>query len=195
MRLRRRPHRDEAGGTKVSIRAPGAALAPTILQRIRCRRVAAQRLEHPSTGRQPIVRSREPRIPVKSGQLPRHERRRVARANALSRRSATSPPALPVKLIARNVELIDWLFRPDRTAVYTALLAMAGSAAVKVYRGPCSHGSVRLRARPKPRTRSKPRRASRPPARKPSPRRRSEVCRANGAADVRSYSPPRHVTA
>src|SRR5580704_12340527 len=38
----------EAGGTKVSIRAPGAALAPTILQRMTGPRVAGQPVEHSS---------------------------------------------------------------------------------------------------------------------------------------------------
>ena len=42
----------EAGGTKDSIRAPGAALAPTIPQRMRGPKVAAQRVEHPSRDRQ-----------------------------------------------------------------------------------------------------------------------------------------------
>lgn len=66
----------------------------------------------------------------RSGHLSRHERQRLARANALSRRSAaTSPPALPVKTGRDDVELIDWLVRRDRTAVSTALLAIAGLGA------------------------------------------------------------------
>jgi hypothetical protein len=44
----------EAGGTKVSIRAPGAALAPTIPERMRAPKFAALRLEHPSTDRLPV---------------------------------------------------------------------------------------------------------------------------------------------
>ena len=62
--------------------------------------------------------------------LSRHERVRQARADAFSRRNATRPIALaPVRLAAEDLELIDQLVRRDRTAVSTALLAIAGIGA------------------------------------------------------------------
>jgi ABC-type thiamine transport system ATPase subunit len=59
--------------------------------------------------------------------LSRHERQRLARAEAFSRRT---PPILadvpPAKLETRELELIDRLVRHDRTAVSSAVLAIAG---------------------------------------------------------------------
>ncbi len=62
--------------------------------------------------------------------LSRHERQRQARTEAFSRRSMTVPivPS-PVGLASEDVELIDRLVRRDRTAVSTALLAVAGIGA------------------------------------------------------------------
>jgi hypothetical protein len=62
--------------------------------------------------------------------LSRHERQRQARAAAFSRRSMTVPivPS-PVRLASEHLELIDRLVRSDRTAVSTALLAIAGIGA------------------------------------------------------------------
>ena len=62
--------------------------------------------------------------------LSRHERQRQARAAAFSRRSMTVPIApFPVRLASDELELIDRLVRRDRTAVSTALLAIAGIGA------------------------------------------------------------------
>jgi hypothetical protein len=64
------------------------------------------------------------------GNLSRHERQRLARADALSRRASRTPaPPAPVKLATAELELIDRLVRSDRTAVSTALLAIAGIGA------------------------------------------------------------------
>jgi hypothetical protein len=62
--------------------------------------------------------------------LSRHERQRQARGAAFSRRSMTVPivPS-PVRLASDDAELIDRLVRRDRTAVSTALLAIAGIGA------------------------------------------------------------------
>jgi len=60
------------------------------------------------------------------GHLSRHERQRLARTTAFSRRSAATAPIFPVMLLAEDVELIDRLVRRDRSAVSTALLAIAG---------------------------------------------------------------------
>jgi hypothetical protein len=62
--------------------------------------------------------------------LSRHERQRQARAAAFSRRTMTVPivPS-PVMLASDDLELIDRLVRRDRTAVSTALLAIAGIGA------------------------------------------------------------------
>ena len=62
--------------------------------------------------------------------LSRHERQRQARAAAFSRRTSTAPivPS-PVILASEEIELIDRLVRRDRTAVSTALLAIAGIGA------------------------------------------------------------------
>ena len=64
-----------------------------------------------------------------------HERQRQARAAAFSRRTMTvaiAPSA--VKLASDDVELIDRLVRRDRTAVSTALLAIAGIGASEASR-------------------------------------------------------------
>jgi hypothetical protein len=62
--------------------------------------------------------------------LSRHERQRQARAEAFSRRTTTAPivPS-PVNLGTEELDLIDRLVRRDRTAVSTALLAIAGIGA------------------------------------------------------------------
>ena len=67
--------------------------------------------------------------------LSRHERQREARALAFSRRSRTVLliPS-PVRLAANELELIDRLVRHDRTAVSTALLAVAGIGAGEMRR-------------------------------------------------------------
>ena len=66
----------------------------------------------------------------KRRRLSRHERQRQARAEAFSRRTATIPIASsPVSLATEDLELIDRLVRRDRTAVSTALLAIAGIGA------------------------------------------------------------------
>ena len=67
--------------------------------------------------------------------LSRRERQRQARAEAFSRRTAagpTTPP--PAKLAADDLALIDRLVRQDRTAVSSALLALAGIGASEVAR-------------------------------------------------------------
>ncbi len=62
--------------------------------------------------------------------LSRHERQRHARAEAFSRRTNTSSAApAPVKLEPEELALIDRLVRHDRTAVSSALLAIAGIGA------------------------------------------------------------------
>ena len=75
------------------------------------------------------------RAALKRCHLSRHERQRHARAEAFSRRSMTVPivPS-PVRLASDDVELIDRLVRRDRTAVSTALLAVAGIGAGEVSR-------------------------------------------------------------
>lgn len=66
----------------------------------------------------------------RGGHLSRHERQRLARAAAFSRRTALTVAATaPVKLDGEDLELIDRLIRHDRTAVSTALLAIAGIGA------------------------------------------------------------------
>src|SRR6185437_3921867 len=74
------------------------------------------------------------RAPRPSGHLSRNERQRLARTNAFSRRTTTTPPAFPVKLATEDADLIDRLIRRDRTAVSTALLAVAGIGAAEVRR-------------------------------------------------------------
>lgn len=62
--------------------------------------------------------------------LSRHERQRQERAAAFSRRTRTTPLLRPpVKLAPEELGLIDQLVRRDRTAVSTALLAIAGIGA------------------------------------------------------------------
>jgi hypothetical protein len=62
--------------------------------------------------------------------LSRHERQHEARAEAFSRRTDSVPPARPpVKLEPDDLALIDRLVRHDRTAVPSALLAIAGIGA------------------------------------------------------------------
>jgi hypothetical protein len=62
--------------------------------------------------------------------LSRHERQRQARAAAFSRRTTRTPIApSSVMLATEELELIDRLVRCDRTAVSTALLAIAGIGA------------------------------------------------------------------
>jgi hypothetical protein len=69
--------------------------------------------------------------------LSRHERQRLARAEAFSRRTTASPPATPaIQLQPVELELIEGLVRHDRTAVSSSVLAIAGIGA----------GSVRRRA-------------------------------------------------
>lgn len=61
------------------------------------------------------------------GHLSRHERQRRARAEAFSRRTlATLPGDVPVKLEQDDLKLIDRLVCQDRTAVSSAVLAIAG---------------------------------------------------------------------
>ena len=70
------------------------------------------------------------------GHLSRHERQRLARADAFSRRTAADRRAgAPVKLRHDELELIDRLVRDDRTAVSSALLAIAGIGAGETIRG------------------------------------------------------------
>ena len=66
----------------------------------------------------------------RSAHLSRHERQRLARAEAFSRRTPASVPApAPVMLEARDLELIERLVRHDPAAVSSALLAIAGIGA------------------------------------------------------------------
>ena len=59
--------------------------------------------------------------------LSRHERQRQARAEAFSRRTlAESAAPAAVELQSNDLALIDRLVRQDRTAVSSALLAIAG---------------------------------------------------------------------
>ena len=63
-------------------------------------------------------------------QLSRHDRQRLARSEAFSRRTTTTPPVVAaVTFDSRELELIDRLVRHDRTAVSSALLALAGIGA------------------------------------------------------------------
>jgi hypothetical protein len=68
--------------------------------------------------------------------LSRHERHRRARTEAFSRRTPADPITQSlVKLAPEDLELIDRLVRHDRTAVSSALLAIAGSGASRPVRG------------------------------------------------------------
>lgn len=97
--------------------------------------------------------------------LSRHERQRLARAAAFSRRTPTVLPAMPPAKLDRNeLELIDRLVRHDRTAVSSALLAIAGIGASHVMRSavlPCSRETT-CWAKSDRRDRLEPRRADRP---------------------------------
>jgi hypothetical protein len=70
------------------------------------------------------------------GHLSRHERQRLARAVAFSRRTPGGGYGeVPVKLGQNELELIEQLVRRDRTAVSSALLAIAGIGASEALRG------------------------------------------------------------
>ncbi|MGZ4344794.1 MAG: hypothetical protein ACXVWJ_22135 [Solirubrobacteraceae bacterium] len=70
------------------------------------------------------------------GHLSRHERQRLARAEAFSRRTPTGASAeVPVKLEEDELEPLDRVVRRDRTAVSSALLAVAGIGAGEPIRG------------------------------------------------------------
>ena len=59
--------------------------------------------------------------------LSRHERQHQDRTEAFSRRSPAEPAApAPVKLQSNDLALVKRLVRQDRTAVSSALLAIAG---------------------------------------------------------------------
>jgi hypothetical protein len=67
--------------------------------------------------------------------LSRHERQRRARAEAFSRRTSTAlSQSSLVKLEPEDLQLIDRLVRHDRTAVSSALLAIAGIGAGRAVR-------------------------------------------------------------
>jgi hypothetical protein len=69
------------------------------------------------------------------GHLSRHERQRLDRAEAFSRRtSLAAMPVAAVKLATKDLELIDRLVRRDRTAVSTSSLAIAGIGASELCR-------------------------------------------------------------
>ena len=69
------------------------------------------------------------------GHLSRHERQRLARAEAFSRRTPAGVCGeVPVKLGQDELDLIDGLVRRDRTAVSSALLAIAGIGASEAIR-------------------------------------------------------------
>jgi hypothetical protein len=69
------------------------------------------------------------------GHLSRHERQRLARTQAFSRRTTKLAPArTPQKLERSQVEVIDRLVRSDRTAVSSALLLIAGIGAGELER-------------------------------------------------------------
>ena len=70
------------------------------------------------------------------GHLSRHERQRLARAEAFSRRTPAGVSGeVPVKLGQDELDLIERLVRRDRTAVSSALLAIAGIGAGEAIRG------------------------------------------------------------
>ena len=69
------------------------------------------------------------------GHLSRHERQRLARAEAFSRRTpAVMSGEVPVKLGQDELDLIDGLVRRNRTAVSSALLVIAGIGAGEAIR-------------------------------------------------------------
>jgi hypothetical protein len=70
------------------------------------------------------------------GHLSRHERLKLARAEAFSRRIGSDPLEAPlVKFTEHELEVIDRLVQGDRTAVSSALLAVAGIGSGEVVRG------------------------------------------------------------
>ena len=70
------------------------------------------------------------------GHFSRHERQRRARAEAFSRRTPAGMSAeVPVTFEDDELELIERLVRRDRTAVSSALLAIAGIGAGAAVRG------------------------------------------------------------
>jgi hypothetical protein len=70
------------------------------------------------------------------GHLSRHERQRMARAEAFSGRTPGGVSGeVPVTLAQDEVELIERLIRRDRTVVSSALLAIAGIGAGEAIRG------------------------------------------------------------
>ena len=67
--------------------------------------------------------------------LSRRERQRLARTDAFSRRTAAGPPAAPVITFERGeLELIELLVQSGRTAVSSAVLAVAGIGTGEVRR-------------------------------------------------------------
>jgi hypothetical protein len=67
--------------------------------------------------------------------LSRHERLQLARTLAFSRRTPATSPAVPVVALQRaELELIERLVHRDRTAVSTAMLAVAGIGAAAARR-------------------------------------------------------------
>jgi hypothetical protein len=69
------------------------------------------------------------------GHLSRHERQRLARTAAFSRRTTEGVSAgVPVKLGQDQLALIDRLVRHDRTVVSSALLVIAGIGAGEAIR-------------------------------------------------------------
>ena len=73
--------------------------------------------------------------------LSRHERQRLARAEAFSRRTTASPPATPaIQLQQGELELIEGLVRHNRTAV--------SSCAARDRRNRCWQREAASRARP-----------------------------------------------
>jgi hypothetical protein len=75
-------------------------------------------------------------IARRGAHLSRRERQRVARAEAFSRRTrATTPAVPPVTFEPAELELIERLVSHDRTAVSSAVLAIAGIGAGGARRG------------------------------------------------------------
>jgi hypothetical protein len=66
--------------------------------------------------------------------LSRHERRRLKRAEAFSRRTPAGPREVAVVVSAREVALIERLVGEDRTPVSSALLLVAGIGAAPARR-------------------------------------------------------------
>jgi hypothetical protein len=69
------------------------------------------------------------------GHLSRRERLELARAEAFSRRTGSNwTKAAPVSFSGGQLELVDRLVRRDRTAVSSALLAVAGIGSSELVR-------------------------------------------------------------